>query len=219
MKNKGKIENVPGIASTPLNILAGIIDIRGYDSYMSRVSTTRKNFLTFIHNLTLYFSTFKFKNTGTYFFKPMGDGCLIIRPLDKTPVRLAPVFTSEFLTDLYFLSDKIDSFIKTMGPSRPEGVLTRVAYGHAVRVESIDRYVEYFGKPIDLCHRLLSVGRSFKYICHDAVKQIIEKDDASNVGFRVLSGSAVKKSKKTRGHLPDGLTPDDLKNLCSFYPR
>jgi class 3 adenylate cyclase len=130
-------------------IVAVNIDIRGFSSFFSDSSQPAAYLgSAYTRILDDYFSEHSF-------FKPTGDGLLIVRHHDRDTLQSVVremVEAAVRLTRAFPSICKSDALINS---PTPKWVGIGIARGTATRIAADDKVLDYSGRPLNLCSRLM----------------------------------------------------------------
>lgn len=144
-------------------VIATNIDIRGFSSFFSD-SSQAAAYLSSAYTRVLddYFN-------DVSFFKPTGDGLLLVRVVDRDSLKVA---TTEVVESALRLNSEFasvcaaDELINFPTPSR---VGIGIARGTATRIVAKKKTLDFSGYPLNLCSRLMDLARPSGVVVSDGV--------------------------------------------------
>lgn len=157
-------------------VVVANVDIRGFTSFFAD-SIKAAAFLSkaYTRILSDYFP-------DVSFFKPTGDGLLLIKEVDDADEELLKATISAFIASSLKLSDEFHQICSPsirMNWPKPQKVGIGIAWGDATRIHSgpTDKTLDFSGKPLNLASRLMDLGRPFGVVFGDEIQPNFVRDD------------------------------------------
>jgi class 3 adenylate cyclase len=153
--HKELFENLPGARGVSEHVIAIFLDIRGFSSFAKiEESNDTAMFLRkmYLKILSEYF-------TDPSFFKPTGDGLMIIYAHEEE--KLSEVATKSVATALTLVGDFPDLLATDpmINFTVPTELGIGVARGGATRLASGELTLDYSGRPLNVAARLMDLAR------------------------------------------------------------
>lgn len=164
-------------------ILVAFCDLTGFGSYVKKASRDQREYNRFIKSLFKEFS--KFRRDKYFWVKLMGDGFMVIRELDKAD-RPNSFLARNLLCRMGRLSRRVYKMIDSIPyDPKPKGFRVRITSGTCSVVSDLQpkELKDFYGHEIDTCARLLDVRREIPLICHESVKDLLDREDARKFKF------------------------------------
>lgn len=171
-------------------VVAVNIDIRGFSSFFSDSSQAAAYLgSAYTRILDEYFPQHSF-------FKPTGDGLLIVRNIDRESLEGA---VEETLDAVLRLDDRFSEICAEdllLSFDMPSAVGIGVARGTATRLVDGETILDYSGYPLNLCSRLMDLARPHGVVVHgsfpagDAAKALLEQMRGERVFIKGLADQA-----------------------------
>jgi hypothetical protein len=148
-------------------VISANVDIRGFTSFFQD-SIKAAVFLSGAYTsiLTNYFP-------DVSFFKPTGDGLLLIKEVDDTDLDLMVTTIKSFIEAALKLESEFQQICASsirMNFPKPEHIGIGLAWGDATRIFSGDKTLDYSGKPLNLASRLMDLARPYGIVFGDEIE-------------------------------------------------
>lgn len=204
------LENNPKVAASRKHVLVAFGDISDFASWTRRGSNSPEEFKSFM--IQVYREFIRFRNGSGYFVKLIGDGLMAIKELSP---KNAFSDTMAILRHSCELDESITRIIAKTHYPRPNGFRIRIVAGHVWKLTATHtknekrKQTDYLGYSINLASRLLEVERAIPCLCHQSVKETIDREEHLGRKIKLL-----KVKKPT--HCPRGVDVEDMEALWSF---
>ena len=146
------LENATGISQY---VIAIVLDIRGFTPFCQTVDSVEV--ATYITKVYMKIIDGHFSNAS--FYKPTGDGLLVIIPYDKGSLKEAANSTMESCLKLLENFGNICEGDHMVNFDTPEKVGIGLTRGSACCITSEDKILDYSGKVLNLASRLMDIAR------------------------------------------------------------
>jgi len=161
-------------ASTKVRIIVMFGDIRGFSNFAQHIEDEDTQIIPLMDAINDLVD--KFEDATGHRIDNLGDGFLLIAELgtedDATAIDL-------FKKVCDFI-EAVHRLIRHWPYPRPDGYRVRIACGRVVKKKKVGRKPIFYGRCLNLAHKLLRVEPSIPIIVHESAKQLITENQCRN---------------------------------------
>lgn|GEM_PF-1262396 len=159
------------------SVVATFLDIRGFSAF----TAPGGHFDSALYLRSMYDKILSERFNDSVFFKPTGDGLLLIHEL-PTRAEEVPTFISSILARAVSLTDDFAELVSTdlmINFEKPERLGIGIARGSATRLVSNGLVLDYTGSCLNLAARLMDKARPSGVVFSDAFSDQILTEDVA----------------------------------------